>query len=67
MPVLLLALAVLSVGLAMLLSALYVRFRDIGPIWDVVLQMLFYATPVLYVIGALPNSVERICWPTRSR
>ena len=30
-------------GVAMLLSALYVRFRDIQPIWDVVAQILFYA------------------------
>jgi ABC-2 type transport system permease protein len=34
----------------MLLSALYVRFRDVRPIWDVVQQALFYATPILYPI-----------------
>ena len=32
----------------MLLSALFVRYRDIEPIWDVVLQMIFYATPIFY-------------------
>jgi ABC-2 type transport system permease protein len=32
----------------MLLSALYVRYRDIQPIWDVVSQALFYASPVIY-------------------
>jgi ABC-2 type transport system permease protein len=36
-------------GLAMLLSALYVRFRDIKPIWDVTAQILFYASPIMYV------------------
>jgi ABC-2 type transport system permease protein len=59
MPVIVLLLAVLAIGLAMLLSALYVRFRDIGPIWDVILQILFYASPILYVITLLPDSVER--------
>lgn len=59
LPVLILALTVLAVGAAMLLSALYVRYRDIKPIWDVASQILFYASPVLYVIGALPDSIER--------
>jgi ABC-2 type transport system permease protein len=43
-----LLLVALSAGLAMLLSALYVRARDVRPIWDVVLQVLFYASPVFY-------------------
>ncbi|HEX8158905.1 MAG TPA: ABC transporter permease [Solirubrobacteraceae bacterium] len=48
LPVLVLVLATMGLGLAMLLSSLYVRYRDIEPIWDVVLQALFYATPILY-------------------
>jgi ABC-2 type transport system permease protein len=42
----------------MLLSALYVRYRDMQPIWEVALQILFYASPVIYVIEFLPDSVE---------
>jgi ABC-2 type transport system permease protein len=42
-------LATLAVGVGMLLSALYVRFRDIQPIWDVTQQILFYGSPILYV------------------
>jgi ABC-2 type transport system permease protein len=53
-PVLLALLVVLVTGLAMLLSALYVRFRDVKPIWEVVLQLLFYATPVIYAIETIP-------------
>ena len=34
----------------MLLSVLYVRFRDVAIIWVVVAQVLFYATPILYPI-----------------
>jgi ABC-2 type transport system permease protein len=52
-------LVVFASGVAMLLSALYVRYRDILPIWEVSLQMLFYASPVIYVISTLPDSVER--------
>src|SRR3712207_6926283 len=35
-------LAALALGVGMLLSVLYVRFRDVQPIWDVVTQILFY-------------------------
>jgi ABC-2 type transport system permease protein len=38
---------VFSTGIAMLLSALFVRFRDIQPIWDVISQILFYCSPVI--------------------
>jgi ABC-2 type transport system permease protein len=38
----------LATGLGMLLSALYVRFRDVQPIWDVTVQAWFYCSPVMY-------------------
>ena len=43
-------LTVFATGLAMLLSALFVRYRDIEPIWDVVMQVLFYVTPILFTV-----------------
>jgi ABC-2 type transport system permease protein len=55
LPLLLLPLGLFAGGLAMLLSALYVRFRDVQPIWEVVLQVLFYGSPILYVLDKLPN------------
>ena len=50
LPMLLAILAVFALGIGMLLSALFVRYRDIEPIWDVLLQMMFYATPIFYPI-----------------
>jgi ABC-2 type transport system permease protein len=47
-----LAFIVLATGIAMLLSALYVRFRDVAPIWDVLLQVWFYSSPVMYVAAS---------------
>ena len=44
---LLVLLLIFAAGLAMLLSALYVRYRDVEPIWDVVLQITFYASLIL--------------------
>lgn len=53
LPFLLLCLCTLSTGLAMLLSSLYVKFRDVKPIWDVIVQLLFYGTPVIYAIETI--------------
>jgi ABC-2 type transport system permease protein len=47
LPVIVALLAVFATGLAMLLSSLYVYFRDISPIWEVISQILFYASPVI--------------------
>jgi ABC-2 type transport system permease protein len=55
-----LLLLVFVTGLAMLLSALFVRYRDVAPIWEVVLQAAFYATPILYPITAVPESLQRV-------
>ena len=54
-PLLILALGIWAVGLAMLLSSLYVRARDVHPIWEVVTQAMFYAAPVIYPIEAIPK------------
>jgi ABC-2 type transport system permease protein len=52
-PLLLAILAVFVLGLAMLLSALFVRFRDVKPIWEVALQLVFYGTPIIYAIETI--------------
>ena len=55
-----LMLLVFVVGLAMLLSSLYVRYRDVAPIWEVVLQAAFYASPILYAIDEVPEDFQAI-------
>jgi ABC-2 type transport system permease protein len=49
-PFALLALFVLTACVSMMLSVLYVRFRDLAIIWTVAAQVLFYATPILYPV-----------------
>jgi ABC-2 type transport system permease protein len=46
-PLIIGMLIVYCTGLAMLLSALFVHFRDIQPIWEVISQVLFYASGIL--------------------
>ena len=57
-PFLIVALALFTTGLGMLLSALFVRYRDIKPIWEVVLQVLFYGTPIFYPIDIVVHRSE---------
>jgi ABC-2 type transport system permease protein len=59
LPLLIALLTLFTTGVGMLLSVLFVRFRDVQPIWDVVSQMLFYASPVLYVSTMVPESFQR--------
>ncbi len=47
------ALFVFTAAVSMVLSVLYVRFRDVAIIWIVLAQVLFYATPILYPIELL--------------
>jgi ABC-2 type transport system permease protein len=47
LPLILVMLVVFATGMAMLLSALFVRARDMQPIWEVFSQILFYASPVI--------------------
>jgi ABC-2 type transport system permease protein len=60
MPLIIALWIVLALGVGMLLSVLYVRFRDIQPIWDVLSQVLFYASPIIYPALKYPRSVYRI-------
>ena len=60
LPVLVLALSVLTVAVSMILSALYPRFRDVALIWSVMSTVLFYATPILYPISVAPEKFRQI-------
>lgn len=53
-------LVILAVAVSMMLSVLYVRFRDVLMIWAVVSQMLFYGTPVIYPVDIVPESYQQL-------
>jgi ABC-2 type transport system permease protein len=57
LPLIVAFLAVFTTGIAMLLSALFVHFRDIQPIWDVVQQILFYASPVIISVITVQEKI----------
>ena len=50
-PFNILELYVLALAIAFALAALFVKFRDIGHIWEVLIQGLFYAAPIIYPLS----------------
>ena len=48
----------LSLGLAFLLGSINVKYRDITSIWDVCIQALFYAVPIIYPIAMVASTSE---------
>lgn len=59
LPLVLLEIYLLALGLSLFLSAAFVKFRDIGYIWEVIMQAGFYLTPVLYALSIIHNVTYR--------
>jgi len=51
---------ILGLGISYLLSSLYVKFRDIAHIWDVIVNTLFWVTPIIYSISIVPSQYKII-------
>lgn len=47
-----------ALATAFFLAAVNVKFRDIGHLWEVFLQALFYATPIIYPLQLVMNYNE---------
>lgn len=54
-PLLIIELFIFSLAMSFLLSAAYVRFRDLNYIWEVIVQVAFYATPILYAVSFITS------------
>lgn len=57
-PLLILELYLLSFGIALFLGSLNVKFRDVQSIWEVLIQALFYAIPIIYPLSMVVNYSE---------
>jgi ABC-2 type transport system permease protein len=60
LPVLVALLTVFTAAVAMIVSSLYPRYRDVAIIWSVVSTALFYATPVLYPLQKLSGALQTV-------
>jgi ABC-2 type transport system permease protein len=55
-----LAVIAFATAVSLLLAVLFVRYRDVQPIWEVVLQALFWGTPIIYRIENVPSSLREL-------
>jgi ABC-2 type transport system permease protein len=55
LPLILVEIYIFALGLSLILSTAFVKFRDIGYIWEVIMQAGFYLTPVLYSLSIIHN------------
>lgn len=58
-PLLLLELFIAVLAVSFFLSAMFVKFRDINYIWEVLLQLGFYATPIIYPLEFIPSATAQ--------
>ncbi len=60
LPLLMLVTLAFAMSLGLLLGVLNVFMRDVGQVVPVVLQALFWLTPIVYFIGILPEGVQKV-------
>jgi ABC-2 type transport system permease protein len=60
LPLILLLMVVMTSGAAMLVSCLFVRYRDVKPITEVLLQALFYGTPIFYPVERIEPTLRHL-------
>jgi len=57
---LILEIVVFTIAVAVLLATLFVRFRDVAQLWDLAIQVLFFASPIFYPVGFLPGWAQKV-------
>lgn len=61
MPLMILLVAqlfVIATSISFILSAMYVKFRDISYIWEVIAQALFYGSGVIFPLQLAPEAIR---------
>lgn len=56
---LIIELYVFALGISFFLSAVYVRFRDVTYIWEIVLQAGFYASAIIFPLSLVPEVYQK--------
>lgn len=59
---LLIELYIFVLGLALVLATLFISFRDVGQVWELAVQLMFYASPIIYPAVLLPQWAQKIAF-----
>jgi lipopolysaccharide transport system permease protein len=62
LPLPIAALIVLSLGVAFFVSSLYVFFRDIPYLYELVTFLLWLTVPIFYPVAIVPEQVRAFLW-----
>lgn len=60
LPLLIIELYIFTLAVSFILSAVFVKFRDVGHIWEVFLQAAFYATPIIWPLNIIHDKHETL-------
>lgn len=60
LPLLILQMAILSLGLGLLVSALTAKYRDLTYAMGFLVQLWMYLTPVVYPLSEVPDSIRTV-------
>ena len=52
----------ISLLFSFMTATILVRFRDLNQIWEVLLQVLFYASPIIYPITSVPDNIRSVLY-----
>ncbi len=58
-------LVIMAMGISLATSVLFLRYRDLNQIWDVVIQACFFVTPIVYPLDIIPHRYHALLylWP----
>jgi lipopolysaccharide transport system permease protein len=51
---------IIILGFSLLTAPLYVKFRDLSMIWEVITSILFYASPIVYSLQMMPDKIQKL-------
>lgn len=52
----------LILGFSLLTAPLYIKYRDLNQIWEVILTLAFYASPIIYPLSIIPEKLQPYLW-----
>ena len=61
-PLHLLELFILCLGLSFLLSSWYLKYRDLAHIWEIILTIGFWLTPIIYPLSLIPQKYHQLLY-----
>lgn len=53
---------ILIVGFSLVTAPLFLKYRDLNQIWEVLLTLGFYASPIIYPLSLIPIQYQKYLW-----